>query len=253
MSHLVVALGMLVLPLGASALSPVACTLEYAPVCGSLEVQCIQAPCDPISQTYSNRCFLEAEGAEYLHDGECTEQEYDAPAASACTREYAPVCGYREKFCETARCFSLYHTFSNICLLKADEAKFLYDGPCTEDEGEGDEGEGSYRPPENCTSWFDGCNHCSGVAGGPVACTLRACVGTQAPGYCISYASGEPGSNPPSVPPVLEAPIERPAEPPSVSPEETEEPAPEEHEDAKPRGFVESIWSALSTWISSFF
>lgn len=50
---------------------PIACTMEYAPVCGSKQVQCIAAPCDPVQQTYSNRCMLNADGATFVSDGEC--------------------------------------------------------------------------------------------------------------------------------------------------------------------------------------
>lgn len=32
------------------------CTMEYAPVCGLVEVQCITAPCDPVPETFGNAC-----------------------------------------------------------------------------------------------------------------------------------------------------------------------------------------------------
>jgi len=48
------------------------CTQEYAPVCGSVKVQCITAPCESINQTFSNICMLNANSnATYLRDGEC--------------------------------------------------------------------------------------------------------------------------------------------------------------------------------------
>ncbi|MBL8158207.1 peptidoglycan-binding protein [bacterium] len=60
----------------------VACTMEYAPVCGR-PAGCANtcAPgmiCPAICQlhdakTYGNRCSLNAAGAEYLHDGECQQ------------------------------------------------------------------------------------------------------------------------------------------------------------------------------------
>ena len=52
--------------------TPTICTMEYAPVCGSKQVQCIKAPCDPIIQTYGNSCQLKADGASLVHTGECT-------------------------------------------------------------------------------------------------------------------------------------------------------------------------------------
>jgi hypothetical protein len=33
-----------------------ACTREYMPVCGQVQVQCIRAPCPPVMQTFSNKC-----------------------------------------------------------------------------------------------------------------------------------------------------------------------------------------------------
>lgn len=33
-----------------------ACTMEYAPVCASVAVQCIKAPCPPVPQTFGNGC-----------------------------------------------------------------------------------------------------------------------------------------------------------------------------------------------------
>lgn len=51
---------------------PIACTMEYAPVCGEKQVQCITTPCDPIKQTYSNKCMAEADKAKVLYTGECS-------------------------------------------------------------------------------------------------------------------------------------------------------------------------------------
>lgn len=44
-----------------------ACTMEYNPVCGSKQVQCIQAPCDPVQQTYGNLCSLNVDKATLLY------------------------------------------------------------------------------------------------------------------------------------------------------------------------------------------
>ncbi|MEM4637849.1 MAG: hypothetical protein QXK76_02380 [Candidatus Woesearchaeota archaeon] len=35
---------------------PEFCTKEYMPVCGLVQVQCIRAPCEPIKQTFGNKC-----------------------------------------------------------------------------------------------------------------------------------------------------------------------------------------------------
>lgn len=50
-----------------------ACTMEYAPVCASVAVQCIKAPCPAIEQTFGNECMMNANKlAKFLHKGECT-------------------------------------------------------------------------------------------------------------------------------------------------------------------------------------
>jgi len=50
---------------------PVACTKEYKPVCGSKPIVCITTPCNPIQQTYGNRCEMNADGATFLYEGQC--------------------------------------------------------------------------------------------------------------------------------------------------------------------------------------
>lgn len=51
------------------------CTMEYRPVCGAKEVQCVAAPCYPVYQTYGNSCTMGNDGATFIHEGECTESE----------------------------------------------------------------------------------------------------------------------------------------------------------------------------------
>ncbi|MCX6823557.1 MAG: DUF333 domain-containing protein [candidate division SR1 bacterium] len=49
------------------------CTADYTPVCASVAVQCIKAPCPPIEQTFSNKCVMNQNKlATFLHNGECT-------------------------------------------------------------------------------------------------------------------------------------------------------------------------------------
>ena len=54
---------------------PVACTKEYKPVCGSKPIVCITTPCNPIQQTYGNRCEMNADGASFLYEGACKRIE----------------------------------------------------------------------------------------------------------------------------------------------------------------------------------
>lgn len=59
--------------------APVACTMEYAPVCGQKTVcpACItsnpacMAPCALQQQTYGNKCMMNADGATFAYGGEC--------------------------------------------------------------------------------------------------------------------------------------------------------------------------------------
>lgn len=32
------------------------CTSDYSPVCATVNIQCIKAPCDPVQETFSNSC-----------------------------------------------------------------------------------------------------------------------------------------------------------------------------------------------------
>jgi hypothetical protein len=53
---------------------PTMCTLEYMPVCAAVQVQCFRAPCPPITQTFGNKCGMQANpSATYLYDGECKD------------------------------------------------------------------------------------------------------------------------------------------------------------------------------------
>lgn len=38
------------------------CTMEYAPVCGLVAVQCVTTPCNPVPETFSNGCSACAQG-----------------------------------------------------------------------------------------------------------------------------------------------------------------------------------------------
>jgi len=74
------------------------CTTEYNPVCGSKPIVCITTPCNPVKQTYGNRCAMNADGATFLYEGICRVDTGD-PAndpqcrswydgCNTCSREY---------------------------------------------------------------------------------------------------------------------------------------------------------------------
>lgn len=37
--------------------APGVCTMDYNPVCAKVQVQCITTPCNPVRETFSNRCM----------------------------------------------------------------------------------------------------------------------------------------------------------------------------------------------------
>ncbi|MBR9677520.1 hypothetical protein GOV04_05240 [Candidatus Woesearchaeota archaeon] len=63
---------------------PTVCTMDYTPVCAKVDVQCIKAPCPPISQTFSNKCEAEAAGGFDITDGEC---QFECDAQNPCKNE----------------------------------------------------------------------------------------------------------------------------------------------------------------------
>jgi hypothetical protein len=53
-----------------------ACTREYRPVCGLVQVQCITTPCDPVPETFSNGCSACAAGNVISYtEGQCEALE----------------------------------------------------------------------------------------------------------------------------------------------------------------------------------
>lgn len=65
------------------------CNDIYKPVCASLEVQCIMAPCYPVLHTFANECEMQNNpNATFLHDWACEESndlEMKTPATVFCT------------------------------------------------------------------------------------------------------------------------------------------------------------------------
>lgn len=93
---------------------------------------------------------------------------------TVCTMEYAPVCGLKNVQCVTTPCNPIVQTYSNACMLNADEATSLFSGECPNGE-----------IPKNCSSWYDGCNNCFKDEQGNIACTEMYCEVPNGPIKCL--------------------------------------------------------------------
>lgn len=104
---------------------------------------------------------------QQLH--ECCTNSLNKPA----------YCTYAKVSCEVGK----PKTFSNSCQLNAAGAQYLYDGECKNNT--------VTEAPNNCKVWYDGCNTCSrSYEGGPLACTLMACINNNiwnSGAYCKEY------------------------------------------------------------------
>jgi hypothetical protein len=78
--------------------------MEYAPVCASVAIQCIKAPCDPVEQTFGNRCQMNANKlATFLHEWECGATDcplFSPPAPTFCTDGTIVDGGKDERWCQ---------------------------------------------------------------------------------------------------------------------------------------------------------
>ena len=68
-----------------------ACTKELAPACGLLRQACLNGVCSPLEATYSNRCLLEAAGADYLYGSACRPTKAN-PADDPLCRSWSDGC-----------------------------------------------------------------------------------------------------------------------------------------------------------------
>ncbi|MBT3721243.1 DUF333 domain-containing protein [archaeon] len=136
----------------------VACTLEYAPVCGeaTIEVQCIKAPCDPIVQmkTYGNACGACASGEidSYI-PGECETDTSETvqvanPASEYCIEQRGRLMivdeeGGQAGYCNlpdgrTCEEWALYRSEGKDCVeytgsqTEPSESSCVTDEPCEE-------------------------------------------------------------------------------------------------------------------------
>lgn len=151
------------------------CTMEYAPVCASVQVQCIKAPCPAIEQTFGNKCQMNANtSATFLHEWECWNSK---PDLSNC-----------ESYFDGCNNCSVVDWELSACTLMYCENP--WPAKCTKYKSETD--------LSNCESYFDGCNTCS-VSDWKIGwCTKMYCQ-TSAPAKCTKYKEQVGMANPASV------------------------------------------------------
>lgn len=118
----------ILLPGLALAESPTMCTMQYEPICGSQQVQCVTAPCYPVYHTYGNSCVMNAEKGYFLHAGECTAKESGPIIPTG--EVYVPPAGCTAWFDGCNMC-SRSGKNNEVCTLRACMAPKYPDLPAT--------------------------------------------------------------------------------------------------------------------------
>lgn len=101
----------------------VVCTMEYNPVCGEKQVQCIKAPCDPIKQTYSNKCELNKDKAKYLYSGTCEQYENTVKESVKCVFKGPGAKTQQECYSEKYICKSTIYDDQGVCIVDIEGQK----------------------------------------------------------------------------------------------------------------------------------
>lgn len=101
------------------------CTAIYKPVCASVQVQCIKAPCNPVAQTFWNSCEMSKSwNATFLYEWECKKFQipngYETRVENA-LKKYMSNTDFKQKL------LNAINVLLNKADLKADaEQKLLY-------------------------------------------------------------------------------------------------------------------------------
>lgn len=128
--------GLVTLPQATHAASSQICYDLYQPVCAAQQIECFAAPCYPIYKTYSNSCFMQADGATLIHQGECTATETGSVGHPATTtppeptRPYVPPTGCIAWFDGCNSCAIAGPNKGTICTMMACQANQPRAGYC---------------------------------------------------------------------------------------------------------------------------
>lgn len=191
------------------------CTKEFAPVCGSKQVQCVTTPCDPINVTYENRCQLNADKATFVSTGQCVDTPDMTPwsqvvlpsklsdtVRSAINRAFKSVMDNSTRLTadwiklaenvikriddqlntiKNELMVSIYTPeWSKRVLTKAAMLQLI------KDTIQSLINESINSTTNSCQSYFDGCNVCNLMENGERACTKKYCdATTMTTPYCM--------------------------------------------------------------------
>jgi len=96
-----------------------------------------------------------------------------------CDSTYMPICASKQVQCITTPCNPIPQTYMNQCMFDMDnDVKLLFNGVCPSSDD---------IVPENCKTWFDGCNSCSVFENGLKACTEMYCSLPSGEAKCTLY------------------------------------------------------------------
>ncbi len=104
--------------LGLLPADPIACTMEYAPVCGHTGYPCTTTPCDGVYKTYSNKCIMNAANATLVSSEMCKDDKQDNVPTFCKDKNFKKITkGSKGKYVRELQDFLLvrgYHNYISI-------------------------------------------------------------------------------------------------------------------------------------------
>lgn len=157
----------------------IACTKMFCQTYEEPKCLYTMDPSRDIDKDWLNDCKLDGtcdDDVDYTQPKEEIQQKNNSESDVFCTMEYAPVCAKVQIQCIKAPCEPIEQTFSNRCMMDANKlATFLYEWECKTNK------DNKNIFPENCQSFFDGCNNCFRENNWEIICTEIYCETYQQP------------------------------------------------------------------------